>query len=101
LAIKNSLTISAIEHIFKFLERKFQVNILRFVSLLILCLEVEVIKRNCRHRHHFKMAKNSKKGKNGKKWPSTSSLKTPTISELEKSLLNKIFCSNITLKMLF
>jgi len=42
--IRNSLTISAIEHIFKLLERGF-VNILCFISLLILCLEVGVIKR--------------------------------------------------------
>jgi len=45
-------------------------------------------------QRHFKKAKNSKKRQ---KWPSTLSLIAPTILELEKSLSNKSFCSNIKL----
>jgi len=45
------------------------------------------------HKHHFKTAKMA--------IMATSSLIAPTILEQEKSLLFKIFCSNIKLKMLF
>jgi len=45
-AVKNSLTISAIEHILlSFWKENLIVNIICFVSLLILCLEFGVIKR--------------------------------------------------------
>jgi len=43
-AIKNSLTIGAIEHILDFWKENFIVNILCFISLVMLCLKVEVIK---------------------------------------------------------
>jgi len=59
------------------------VNILSFISLLILCQEVA------------KMVKTAKNG------PQLTPLIAPTILELKKSLFNKIYCSNIKLKMLF
>jgi len=45
-AVKNSLTISAIQHIFGFLEREFHCEYFMFYKFVdIICLEVEVIKR--------------------------------------------------------
>jgi len=91
------------ENIFEFLEREFHCEYFMFYKF------VDIISGSWGNEkaalaslwRHFKMATNSKKqqnGSNSKKWPSTSSLIAPTILELEKTLLNKIFCSKCCLK---
>jgi len=47
------------------------------------------------------MAKTAKTGKTTKDGPQLTSLKAPSILELEKSVLNMVFCSNNKLKILF
>jgi len=52
-------------------------------------------------QRHFKMEKTAKMAKTAKNGLQPMSLIALTILKIEKSLLNKIFCLNNKLKMLF
>jgi len=77
-----------------FWKDKFIVHILCFISLLIICLGVEVIKRLL-----WPLKELVAPFKNRKNGLQLTSLIAPTILKLEKSLENKIFRSNIKLKI--